>query len=133
MTEQYDDIIDLPHHVSENRPHLSKQSRAAQFAPFAALTGYEDAVEESARLTECKAELCEDDEAELNEKIKLLSERIAGEPYCEITYFVPDKYKSGGEYLTVSGNLRFIEEASRQIVFCSGLHISIDDIVKISL
>ena len=133
MADDYRDIMDMPHHVSKSRPHMPMRNRAAQFAPFAALTGYEEAVRESARLTESKAELCEDDAAELNKKIRLIGERIAAEPYCEVTYFVPDQRKSVGEYITVSGNVRFIEEATRQMIFCDGLRIPIDDIVKISI
>ena len=133
MADDYKDIMDMPHHVSQSRPHMPMRNRAAQFAPFAALTGYEEAVRESARLTESKAEICEDDAEELNKKIRLIGERIAAEPYCEVTYFVPDQRKSGGEYITVSGNVRFIEEATRQMIFCDGLHIPIDDIVKISI
>ncbi|WP_295073634.1 hypothetical protein [Ruminococcus sp.] len=133
MSGQYDDIINMPHHVSTTRAQMPRRNRAAQFAPFAALTGYEDAIGESARLTDAKAELCEDEAAELNKKIQLLSARIASEPYCEITYFVPDKHKSGGKYITVSGNVRFIEEVTRQLVLCGGLRIPLDDIIKISL
>ena len=133
MPEQYNDIINMPHHVSENRPQMPRRHRAAQFAPFSALSGYEDSLDESARRTDSKAELCDDDAAELNEKTRLLGARIASEPYCEVTYFVPDKHKSGGKYVTVSGNVRFIEEASRQMVFCGGLRIPLDDIIGISL
>jgi hypothetical protein len=133
MADDYRDIMDMPHHVSKSRPQMPMRNRAAQFAPFAALTGYEEAVCETARLTESKAELCEDDAEELNKKIRLIGERIAAEPYCEVTYFVPDQRKSGGEYITVSGNVRFIEEATRQMIFCDGLRIPIDDIVKISI
>ncbi|MCR5600715.1 MAG: hypothetical protein K6G33_08250 [Ruminococcus sp.] len=133
MSDSYEDIMDMPHHVSKTRAQMPRRSRAAQFAPFAALTGYEDAVCETARRTDIKAELCEDDAAELNEKIRLLGARIAAEPYCEVTYFVPDKHKSGGRYVTVSGNVRFIEEVSRQLVFCGGLRVPLDDIMKISL
>ena len=133
MSGQYDDIINMPHHVSTTRAQMPRRNRAAQFAPFAALTGYEDAIGESARLTDAKAELCEDEAAELNKKIQLLSARITSEPYCEITYFVPDKHKSGGKYITVSGNVRFIEEVTRQLVLCDGLRIPLDDIIKISL
>ncbi len=133
MSDSYEDIMNMPHHVSKTRAQMPRRSRAAQFAPFAALTGYEDAVCETARLTDSKAELCEDDAAELNEKIRLLGARIAAEPYCEVTYFVPDKHKSGGRYVTVSGNVRFIEEVSRQLVFCGGLRVPLDDIMKISL
>lgn len=133
MSEQYDDIINMPHHVPQSRPRMSQRNRAAQFAPFAALTGYEDALDESERRTDTKAELCEDDTEELNKKIRLLGARIAAEPYCKVTYFVPDKHKSGGRYVTVSGNVRFIEEATRQLVFCGGLRIPLDDIAGISL
>lgn len=112
---------------------MSRRSRAAQFAPFAALTGHDEAVCETARHTDERAELCEDDAAELNKKMRLLSARIAAEPYCEVTYFVPDKHKSGGRYVTASGNVRFIEEATQQLVFCSSLRIPLADIVGISL
>ena len=108
MPEQYNDIINMPHHVSENRPQMPRRHRAAQFAQFSALSGYEDSLDESARRTDSKAELCDDDAAELNEKIRLLGARIASEPYCRVTYFVPDRHKSGGKYVTVSGNVRFI-------------------------
>lgn len=133
MTNAYDDIIDLPHHVSERRAHMPMRSRAAQFAPFAALTGYEEAVREAERATGSRRELCEDDERELNAKLRLLSERIASEPYAEVTYYVPDKRKPGGEYVTVSGNVRLIEECTRLLVFCGGKRIPIDDISDISL
>ncbi|WP_028518514.1 hypothetical protein [Ruminococcus flavefaciens] len=133
MSGQYDDIINMPHHVSKTRAQMPRRNRAAQFAPFAALTGYEDAIDESARRTDAKAELCEDEAEELNKKIKLLRARIASEPHCEITYFVPDKHKSGGKYITFAGNVRFIEEVTRQIVFCGGMRIPLDDIIKISL
>ena len=133
VSDKYDDIINMPHHVSKSRGQMPRRNRAAQFAPFAALTGYEDAIDESARRTDSKAELCEDDAAELDKKIKLLGARIAEEPFCEVVYFVPDKHKCGGRYAAVSGNVRFIEEASRQIVFCGGMRIPIDDVVKISL
>ena len=133
MSDKYDDIINMPHHVSRTRAQMPRRSRAAQFAPFAALTGYEEAVAESARLTDGRTELCEDDAAELNKKIQLIMARIACEPYCEIIYFVPDRHKSGGEYITVSGNVRFIEDATGQLVFCGGRRIPLGDIVSISL
>lgn len=133
MSDDYSDIINNPHHVSQSRPHLPRSSRAAQFASFAALTGYEDAIDETARLTDEKADLCEEKAAELNEKIRLLGEHIAEEPYCEVTYFIADKHKSGGSLVTVSGKVRFIEEATEQLVFCGGLRVPLGDIVGISL
>ena len=133
MTNEYDDIINLPHHVSGKRPCMPLRNRAAQFAPFAALTGYEEAVREAGRATGSRRELCEDDVRELNAKLRLLSERIAEEPYAEVTYYVPDKHKPGGEYVTVSGNVRLIEECTRLLVFCGGRRVPIDDISDISL
>jgi hypothetical protein len=133
MSDKYDDIINMPHHVSQSRPQMPRRNRAAQFAPFAALTGYEEAVAESARLTDGRIELCEDDAEELNKKIQLIRARIACEPYCEVTYFVPDRHKSGGKYITVPGNVRFIEDATGQLVFCGGRRIPLGDIVSISL
>ncbi len=133
VSDKYDDIINMPHHVSQKRRHMLRQNRAAQFASFAALSGYEDAIDETARRTDCKAELCEDDAAELGEKLRFLSDKISEEPYCEVTYFVPDRLKSGGKYITVSGNLRLIEEMPRQLVFCGGMRIPIDDVVEIMI
>ena len=98
MSENYNDIINKSHHVSQSRPHLPQSSRAAQFASFAALTGYEDAIDETARLTDEKYELCEEKAAELNKKIRFISEHITEEPYCKVIYFVADK--TGKTYFT---------------------------------
>ena len=133
MSENYNDIMNKSHYVSQSRPHLPQSSRAAQFASFAALTGYEDAIDETARLTDEKYELCEEKAAELNKKIRFISEHITEEPYCKVIYFVADKYKSGGSFVAVSGKVRFIEEATGQLVFCNGLHILFSDIVEIIL
>ena len=97
----YDDIIDLPHHVSATRPQMSRLDRAAQFAPFAALTGYGAAIKETARLTDERTERSESELSELNERIHILTERIDEHPEVEIIYFKPDERKDAGAYLTV--------------------------------
>lgn len=107
---KYEDIINLPHHVSKTRKPMSLYNRAAQFAPFAALTGYDDAIKETSRITEQRIELSEELKNMLNQKIKLISENIKLQPKVSITYFVPDNKKSGGVYKTISGNVRRIDE-----------------------
>lgn len=127
---EYDDIIDLPHHQSATRSHMSLHDRAAQFSPFAALTGYEAAVSETARLTEGKIELDEDTRAALDEKLQFLQES-AGEQQVSVTYFQPDIKKQGGAYLTVSGIIKKINSYERVIMLEDGTSISVDDILDI--
>lgn len=127
----YDSIINMPHHVSPTRPKMSLLDRAAQFAPFAALNGYDDAVKETARLTDGEAVLDEGQIAWLNERLMILSENLPTESEIEITYFVPDEKKSGGKYLTVSGNIKKILEFERLVIMRSGEQIPIERIVGI--
>lgn len=127
---EYDDIIDLPHYQSATRSHMSLHDRAAQFSPFAALTGYEAAVSETARLTEGKIELDEDTRAALDEKLQFLQES-AGEQQVSVTYFQPDIKKQGGAYLTVSGIIKKINSYERVIMLEDGTSISVDDILDI--
>ena len=130
MNEKYEKIIDLPHYVSKNRIQMATMDRAAQFAPYSALSGYEDAVEETARLTESPTEL---DEYE-KEKINAVLTSLFSSPQdtkVKITYFRPDKRKSGGAYITVTGEVSHIDEYSREIVFVSGYSIFIDSIFDI--
>lgn len=127
---EYDDIIDLPHHQSSTRPHMPVHDRAAQFSPFAALTGYEAAVSETARLTEGKIELDEDARAALDEKLQFLQES-AGRQQVSVTYFQPDIRKKGGAYLSVSGIIKKINAYERIIVMEDGTSISVDDILDI--
>ncbi len=121
-SHSYDDIIDLPHHQSAVRPHMPLLDRAAQFSPFAALVGYEDAVRETARLTSEKIELGEDGAAELDARLRLLGEtlekagRYGEKPVVEITYFVPDARKDGGAYETVTAAVRRIDLTERALV-----------------
>ena len=128
---RYDDIIGLPHHVSKTRPQMSLYDRAAQFSPFAALTGYEAAIQETARLTDAKAERDETTVALLNAKMQLLQREISNRPTVEITYFLPDERKAGGRYVTVSGNAAKLDRHSRTILLADGKRIPIDDMVSI--
>ena len=105
-TEKYSDILHLPHPVSEKHPRMPMQDRAAQFSPFAALTGYEEAIYETGRLTEEKTELGEEEKAILDRKQRLLLEKLDEFPALTVTYFVPDEKKSGGAYIRKAGNLK---------------------------
>ena len=129
---KYKDIINLPHHVSKTRKPMSLYNRAAQFAPFAALTGYDDAIKEIARLTEQKIELSDELKNMLNQKIKLIIENIKLQPEVVITYFVHDNKKSGGVYKTISGNVKRIDEVEKCIIFTNKLKIFFSDIISIS-
>ena len=127
----YDDIIHLPHHVSKTRPQMSMEDRAAQFSPFAALTGYDAAILETGRLTEDKLELGEETQAILDRKQRYLAEIIDTKPEITVTYFVPDEKKSGGAYSTVTGFLKRIDEYERQLVLTDGRKILLDAIFDI--
>ena len=104
MSDEYRDIINLPHHVSSKRPQMSMLDRAAQFSPFAALTGYDDAIHETARLTNDKVDLSEEEKETLDRKQQILLERLGEHPALTVTYFIPDAKKSGGAYVTKSGS-----------------------------
>ena len=128
---KYEDIIDLPHHVSYRHPRMSRIDRAAQFAPFAALTGYGAAVEETARLTEGLTELDETARALLNEKLRMLADFLDSEPQISITYFRPDERKTGGSYVTVSGTIKMVDEYARTVVMTDQTVIPMEHIREI--
>ena len=128
---KYDDIINLPHYTSSKRPRMAMIDRAAQFSPFAALTGYDAAVKETARLTEDRVELDEYQKSALNERLQILQERLSNAPVISITYFVPDERKSGGAYCTETGIIKKIDSYERAVIMRSGTHISIDEIIGI--
>ena len=130
---EYDDIINLPHHQSTKHKQMSNHQRAAQFAPFAALTGYDVAIDETARFTDEKLELSEEQQDYLNEQIQLLIEQISEKPQSQITYFVHDERKSGGENVTITGNVRRVDDYNREIVFADGLTVKIDDVWSIRI
>ena len=129
---KYDDIINLPHHISKKYPQMEKESRAAQFAPFAALAGYEDAVEETARITDSRIELDEEMKVIINEKLNVLDINISNKPKATFTYFVPDKTKSGGRYITITDNVRKIDLINNEIILLSKNKIKISDLIGIS-
>lgn len=126
----YEDIIHLPHHVSPRRPQMSLHDRAAQFAPFAALTGHEEAVKETARLTEEKIELDENEKQLLDQKLQYLETKGTG-PDVRITYFLPDQRKTGGIYVTTQGRMKRIDRYSHRLHMENGTEIPITDILKI--
>lgn len=131
MSGPYDDIINLPHHVSKTRPQMPRADRAAQFAPFSALVGYGAALVETARLTDRRIELEEDDRAALDRKQQKLMERIGERPEIAVTWFVPDARKEGGQYITTVGHLKRIDEVRRVIVLVDRTEIPLDDIFDI--
>ena len=125
----YDDIIDLPHHVSATRPRMSMIDRAAQFSPFAALTGYDAAIKETGRLTDRRIELSEESCAALDRKQQLLLENLADQPEVSVTYFVPDERKSGGAYVTVTGIVKKVDDYQRLLLLTDGTKIPLDEIL----
>lgn len=128
---RYDDIIDLPHHVSTTHHRMSMLERAAQFQPFRALTGYEDAVRETARLTDDRVELTEDEKALLDGKLQRLADNLASHPLVTVTYFQPDKKKTGGAYVTTTGQLKKIDDFEGVLILLGGERIVIDEILEI--
>lgn len=133
---RYDDIIDLPYKKSKRHAHMSMHDRAAQFAPFAALTGYGEAVEETARFTEAKIELAEDRIAEINEvltKLKKTLDKPLGKVEVELDFFVQDKLKQGGKYLLYKGTVDKLDEHEKRLRLGTGIWINIEDIFDIKL
>lgn len=131
MTKAYDDIINLPHHVSTTRPHMAAIDRAAQFSPFAALTGYDAAIKETARLTDERVELDEYMKGALSDRLQIIIDRIQEHPEVAITYFQPDAKKNGGTYVTAISPAKKIDEYERVIVMTDGTAIPIDEIISI--
>ena len=127
----YKDIINLPHHQSKTRKHMSMVDRAAQFSPFAALTGHSATLAETARVTDRQIELTEGDKAIINEKLQMLSDYLKSEPIVTITYFEPDDKKSGGSYETITGTIKRIDEVNKEIKFIDGSVILIERIYDI--
>lgn len=132
MNEKYEKIINLPHHVSPTREPMTRYDRAAQFAPYSALSGYEDAVEETARLTDGRIELDEYEKKKINATLMALLSSPVGTK-AKITFFRPDDRKSGGAYVTVSGELDFIDEAKRELTLVGYYPIRLDDIIEASI
>lgn len=127
----YDDIINLPHHQSAVRPHMSNYDRAAQFSPFAALTGHDEAIKETARHTDQKIELDEYTKEDLNGRLQIIRENLGKDVEVRITYFQPDEKKSGGTYLDVTGCVKSIDEYEKKVVFTDKTKIPIENISRI--
>ena len=131
MKNPYDDILHLPHPTSKNHPRMSIQERAAQFSPFAALTGHAAAIAETARLTDRKMELDEDTRAELDRRQAILLEHISERPEVTITWFRPDERKKGGAYVTTTGRLKKIDQVERILVLMDGTNIPLEDVAAL--
>lgn len=130
MNEKYKDIIDMPHHVSTKRAHMPLQDRAAQFAPFAALTGYDRTIDERGRLTDRRIELDETEKAVINEQLQLALSRLQRQPVIRVTYFVADELKEGGSYRTICDRIVKVDEIKRDLIMEDKTRIPIDDMIE---
>lgn len=133
MSDKYDDIKQLTRPQYDDLPPMSRHDRAAQFSPFAALVGYGDAIDETARLTDSKKELTEDEMTALNDNLRLLTEASGKQTEVRVTYFVPDKRKSGGSYKVKTGAVRFVDTYENMLVFADGSKIPIGDLYSITV
>ena len=127
MPDNYDDIKHLTRPQYDDLHPMSMHDRAAQFSPFAALVGYDDAVAETARLTDSRAELTEDEISELNANLNRLLDSLDEQPQISVTYFVPDEKKSGGRYVEKLGVVRIYDSYSQELVFTDGVRIAVAD------
>lgn len=130
---QYEDIINLPHHVSSTRKQMSILDRAAQFSPFAALTGFDGAIKETARLTDQRIELDEIAKTILDEKLRIIQEQLSRKQEVEFTFFQPDEMKAGGTYISVMGVVKKIDGYVRAVVMQDGTRIPIEEIIDINI
>ena len=126
----YDDIIHFPHHRSKKHAPMPLIDRAAQFSPFAALTGHDAAIKETARLTDRKIELDEYEIAALDEKLQMIRQQMA-RSVITVTYFCQDLKKDGGEYVTVTGSVKKMDEYEKCLIMTDGTRIQIEDILEI--
>lgn len=131
MNRKYNEIMGLPHHVSKTRPQMPMSDRAAQFAPFAALTGYDAAIKETGRLTDERIELDVEALSALDMKYQLLMEALDDAPEVTITYFQPDERKAGGKYVSAVGAVKKIDDFERRITMQDGAKIPMDDVLSI--
>ena len=132
IEDNYEDIINLPHYEPKNHVRMSIQARAAQFAPFAALTGYEEAVKETARITEERIEIEEGLKNFLNSRLQIILDNIKEKPEVSFTYFVYDKNKSGGKYVTITDNVCKIDIVNNYIILSNKTMIPINEIINIT-
>lgn len=130
--DMYEDIINLPHHVSERHPQMPMAERAAQFSPFAALTGFGAVIRETERQTDQMREMTENEREELDYKLGILCNFPGEKPCVAITYFVPDEKKEGGAYRTIRGQMKKIDSYKREIIMKDGSHIPIDCVLELN-
>lgn len=130
---KYDDIINMPHHISKKHPRMTLENRSAQFAPFAALTGYDDQIKETGRTTDRKIDITDEIKNDLNTKLQIIQEKINIKPEVTITYFIPDSKKEGGSYKTVNSNVLKIDKYKQKIILKGNNDVAISEIVGISL
>ena len=128
MNNRYDEIMGLPHHVSKTRPQMPMSDRAAQFAPFAALTGYDSAIKETGRLTGERIELDEEALTALDRKYQLLMDALDDAPAVTIIYFQPDERKAGGQYVSATGTVKKVDTFGRRILLQDGTRIPLDSV-----
>ena len=131
VNHKYDDIINLPHHTSNKYPRMSMQDRAAQFSPFAALTGHAELIDETARLTDKKIELTDDEKIRIDEKLQIIRLFVGREESFSFTYFVADTQKCGGAYISYDGSIKKIDEIKKIIYLVDGASINIEDILDV--
>ena len=129
--DNYDDMLDMPHHVSKVHPQMTMQQRAAQFSPFAALSGHGEAVQEAQRLTDDKLDLDERQKIELDEKLQILLQHLKEQPKLHIVYFIPDDKKAGGEYVSKEGKIRKFDPYEKTLIMADGTRIAIDQISEL--
>ena len=130
--DNYEDIINLPHYEPKKHPRMSIESRAAQFAPFAALTGYDDAVKETARITYDRIEIDEGLKSVINNKLQVILNNIKDKPKVTFTYFIYDKKKSGGKYITVTGNVNKIDKVNNYVILTDKTKVPTNEITEVT-
>lgn len=131
VNEKYGDMLDLPHHVSKKHPPMSREDRAAQFSPFAALTGHEAAIQETARQTDERIDLDEDSRNALDRTLANVRECVAEHPLVTVTYFQPDERKAGGQYVTVQGRVKKLKESPQRLVLEGEMEIALREVVAL--
>lgn len=129
--DNYEDIINLPHHISKKYPRMSLEARSAQFAPYAALTGYDEVLAETARITNRRIEIDENLKTIIDSKLQIIRENIKNKPLISVVYFVPDLKKNGGKYVTVNGNVKKIDEYRNVVVLEDNMEIEVKEIIQL--
>jgi len=132
MNNKYEDIINLPYNGSKREKKMSLYERSAQFAPFSALTGYEEQVKETGRLTDEKIDIDEGLQSLLNSKLQLITDNLKSRPLITFTYFVKDTKKSGGQYITTIGNVKIVDNIENEVILTDGTKINMYDIIDIT-